>query len=400
MIRLQKACSLLLLCTLTVLLLAGCWDVRAIDRRSYVTLLGIDMTDEGMFRTFAQVVIPRKLVGGGQGGGGDEKTFAVLSAEGTSLFEAIRNMETVDSRDLDFSHVRAYVFSRKVAEAGLAPLIDLFLRFPQFPVDGWVLISHDDVGKVMETKHYSEQMPSVFIDIFLKGAGQQTSQAVPVRLWEFHRNLNNSGLEPAAPCLLLKRDVGEAPDEGGGKDKKGGDEGTANLQIKNTCLFHRGSMVGELNARETQYLNWFWQKRKLGTLVIEDPRFPGRKQTITIQTVQIRTDPYYNSQSGQISFRIRVKTISFLDESMGFDVKKSADLKLIETAVKRQLEQELRQFITKLQQDYQVDPLGLGYKFRRKYPDIWPQIDWYATWPNVFINLEVEVQFRNRGEIQ
>lgn len=399
MTRILKTCKLLILGILTTLMLAGCWDVRTIDRRSYVMTLGIDMTDEGMFRLFAQAVIPRKLVGGGQGGGGNEKTFAVLSAEGTTLLEAIRNMESVDSRHLDFSHVRAYVFSRNAAATDLSPLIDLLIRSPQFPANAWILVSHDDLGKIMETKHYSEQLPAVFIDVFFKNTGQRTAQAVPVPLWEFHRNLTNTGLQPVSPCLLLKRDVGETTDKGGG-DKESADEGAANLQIKGTCLFHRGTLVGELNVRETQFLNWFLRKRQIGTLVIEDPRFPGRKQTLTLQSVHIITTPYYDRQSGQISFHLRIKTMAFIDESMGFNIKKAADLKLIESTVKRQLEQEFQQFITRLQQDYRVDPLGLSYKFRRKYPAIWPQIDWYATWPDVFIRLEADVQLRNRGDIQ
>lgn len=384
--------SLLLSCTL----ITGCLDVRDINRRSYVTMIGVDMTETSMFRVFAQVVIPRKLVGGGQGGGGgEEKTFAVLSAEGTTILEALRNMETVESRHLDFGHVRAYIFTEKVASNGLSPLLDLFMRSPQFPKDSWLLITQEDLGKIMGKKHYSEQLPAVFIDVFLKDVGQRTSQSIPVRIWEFHRNLVNAGLEPFAPAILLKQDVGEAP----AKETKGNEDKEANLQLKGTYLFHRGILVGQLNSFETQYFNWFWNKRKFGTFIITDPRFPDRNQSITIQKVDLLIKPFY-SENGQISFNVHLGVIAFVDESLGYTVKKSQDMKTIEQAVHNKLEHDLYNLIAKLQQEYRVDSLGLGYKFRKHYPKIWPRINWYEEWPNAYVKFEVDVKFRNRGEIQ
>jgi len=395
----RKICKFMLPLLLLCLVVTGCWDERPLDRRSYVTMLGIDMTEQNLFRVFAQVVIPRKLVGGGQGGGGgEEKTFAILSAEGTTLLEALRNMETVESRSLDFGHVRAYIFSEKVARMGISPLIDLFMRSPQFPSDVWILVTKEDLGKIMEKKHFAEQMPAVFIDVFFKGSGQQTSQAIPMPLWEFHRNLVNTGLEPFAPSILLKRDVGEAPG-GGSTDKKEDEDKEANLQIKGTYLFHRGALAGELSAYETQYFNWFWRKRQFGTFVIEDPRFPDRNQTITVQKVDHLVDPFY-SPDGQISFRIKLDIVAFLDESLGFTIKDSEQMKLIEQTVRHKIEQDLYYFMAKLQQDFRVDPLGLGYKFRRRYPKVWSQLNWYEEWPKAFVKIEVNVKFRNRGEIQ
>jgi spore germination protein KC len=393
-----KICKLMIPLLLLCVMVTGCWDARPIDRSSYVTMLGIDMTEQNMFRVFAQVVIPRKLVGGSQGGGGEEKTFAILSAEGATILEALRNMETVESRSLDFGHIRAYIFSEKVARMGLSPLIDLFMRSPQFPSDSWILITREDLGKIMEKKHYAEQMPAVFVDIFFKGTGQQTAQSIPVPLWEFHRNLANSGLEPFAPGLLLKQDVGEAPG-GDAKDKKEDEDKEANLQIKGTYLFHRGASVGELSAYETQYLNWFWHKRGFSTLVIEDPRFPDLNQTITIQKADLLVEPFY-SPDGQISFRIRFDIVAFFDETLGFTIKENQQMKLTEQTVRHKIEQDLYYFMAKLQQDLRVDPLGLGYKFRRRYPKIWPQINWYEEWPNAFVKIEVDVKLENRGELQ
>jgi spore germination protein KC len=396
----RKISKILLVLISLSCLVTGCWDVRTIDRRSYVTMIGVDMTEQGLFRVFAQVVIPRKLVGGGQGGGGgEEKTFAVLSAEGTTILEALRNMEPVDSRHLDLSHIRAYIFSEKIARMGISPVLDFFLRYPETPPDAWVLVAKEEMGKIMETKHYSEQMPAVYVDVFFKETGQRTAQAIPVKLWEFNRNLYNSSLEPYAPCIGLKRDVGEEPEKGKDKEKQGGDEGSANLEIRGTALFHRGMMVGEITPQETQLLNWLLGKRTYGTLTIEDPRFPGRYMTITVQELKLVIDPRHD-ENGNISFRVRMYTTAFVDESLGYLVRTKKDTAAIKEQFDRTMEFEMTRFITKLQQDYRVDAAGLGNKFRRHHQEIWEKLNWQEEWPNAYVKLEVITTIRNRGEIQ
>jgi spore germination protein KC len=381
-------------------LVTGCWDVRTIDRRSYITMIGVDMTEQGLFRLFAQVVIPRKLVGGGQGGGGgEEKTFVVLSAEGTTILEALRNMEPVDSRHLDYGHIRAFIFSEKLARAGISPLLDLFLRYPGIPTDAWVLIAKEEMGKIMEAKHYSEQMPSVYVDVFLKETGQRTAQAIPIKLWQFNRNLYNSSLEPYAPFIGLKRDVGEAQESDKDKGKKGGDTGEANLEIRGTALFHRGAMVGEITPQETQLMNWLLGKRTYGTLTIEDPRFPGRYMTISVDELKLVINPHHDP-NGNISFRVRMYCTAFIDESLGYLVHTKKDTEAIKDQFDRTIEFEMTRFITKLQQDYRVDAIGFGNKFRRHHYEIWPKLNWQEEWPNAYVKFEVITTFRNRGEIQ
>lgn len=153
--------SSILLVVLISIFIGGCWDRRELQDRNFVLAVAIDTADAGekpgqsqaakqtetfvqphgdkRYRVSLQILRLGQSGGGGdsQQAGGDSgknggknggKTY-VLSNTGQSLFEIVRDTLGQSSKSLYFEHIQAIIISEAaVRQAGLEPILDLFLR--------------------------------------------------------------------------------------------------------------------------------------------------------------------------------------------------------------------------------------------------------------------------------
>src|SRR5690606_26587259 len=92
----RSCIKLLVLVGCTAVLATGCWSYRDVEDRAVVLALGMDALSDG-FELVAQVALPGGASSGalqGVDGGKAGKPVWVVSAEGDSLEEASRNLQT------------------------------------------------------------------------------------------------------------------------------------------------------------------------------------------------------------------------------------------------------------------------------------------------------------------
>lgn len=80
-------------------------------------------------------------------------------------------------------------------------------------------------------------------------------------------------------------------------------------------------------------------------------------------------------------------------------VSKPEVLRLLEREKEKAIEQEVMAAVKKAQEMHS-DFLGLGDRFYRKYPHVWPQIkdEWNGKWfPHVEVEVEVKCKIRRMG---
>jgi spore germination protein KC len=124
--RIKKA----IFCILSIFYLAGCWDIREINEIGFVMAAGVDKAkDSDKFVVTVQLANP-KPIAAEKGKAAQGEPIWVLSAEGRTIFEAVRELSLVSSRRIVWGHNYIVIIGQSLAENNIGPVIDFFRIIP------------------------------------------------------------------------------------------------------------------------------------------------------------------------------------------------------------------------------------------------------------------------------
>src|SRR5687768_2804645 len=99
-----------------LVLLAGCGK-QELNQMALVMAVGLDKDKSGTYRVTAQIVRPADARGStGAPSGGTGEPVWTASAEGRSIFEAIRNLSRFSSRRVFWAHNKVIVVGEELAK--------------------------------------------------------------------------------------------------------------------------------------------------------------------------------------------------------------------------------------------------------------------------------------------
>lgn len=317
-----------------MLIPSGCSNVKQLNRVSFVTAVGVDKGKNGVV-VHILIAVPGKfssIAPGGGGGASNQNPNYILSAEGTSIGDALYKMKRKSARNLDYGHTRVILFSDELAKEGLDGFLDIFMRREEFQINAWVLTTKGSTKKILQVRpEVPESLTDYLVDV-LSQTGSDTAEILPIFLYEFFSFLHEPGKTPYTMEISTQKE--------GNK-----------LEFKDLALFNKGKRVGTLNAKETEYL-----------LLVR-----GGRSTSASLTVKNRT---YVLLSHKSKSKVSEEGIK-LDFSLQLDVDEDptearftpAKLKELESAVADTLKKDIEGLIKKLQK-LKVDPAGFGEKYR------------------------------------
>lgn len=135
--------------------------------------IGIDNSEDGVQLT-VQSLNPGKSTGVEK----PEGNMTINTVEkGTTIVEAISNLNKAMSKELFFGHNKIIVFSREVCETDLNNKLDYFLRSSDARADVAVCMADGDAKKVLENSEDGAHVP-VENMVYLIGNGQKMGTSV------------------------------------------------------------------------------------------------------------------------------------------------------------------------------------------------------------------------------
>jgi len=151
---------------LVVLMLSGCkTGKREISDLALVMAVGLDKGNDNLIKVTTQIVRPadaRGQTGAPSGQTGDSIWSA--SAEGETIFQAIRNLSTFSSRRIFWAHNFVIVINEDLARDGIKDIIDFFTRNPELRMRTWVVVTPDEASTVVSTMTGLENVPGEAIE--------------------------------------------------------------------------------------------------------------------------------------------------------------------------------------------------------------------------------------------
>ncbi|BBH20352.1 germination protein [Paenibacillus baekrokdamisoli] len=388
--RIQVVTLLLLFVTVH---LTGCDGAHDIDELAIVTAVGLDKGERrDSLKITVQIVRPADARGqtGTPSGGTGEPIYSV-SAEGKTIFEAIRNLARFSSRRIFWAHNFIVVISDKVAKSGIADIIDFFTRNHELRLKTWIVVTPDKAGQLISTNTGIEVISGDSLDKLFR-YNRILAEAPSTNLMRLQESYLSESSHPFLAKLKLKKR--------GIPNKNPEKSETLNqAELSGVAVFKKDKMLGWLSPAEARGLLFFVEKVESGVFPLSCPDQSGGKVSIELRKQKFKVTPTYVNK--EVKFDVKLTTQGDLVES-GCTTRLADMRRELEKELAAKLQSNLTGVVAMAQKVYKVDFLKLGETFQNRYPEEWKWLrkDWEAEFLKAKVSVKVDANITSAVLLQ
>ena len=363
----NKLVILVFIIAMCPIILSGCWNYREIDSMAIVAGMAIDKDEKTN-----QYMVTTEIITSQTQGASSNVNSELYSAEGYTIFMAIRNTIEKTGLRLFWSDAKVVIISEAVAKEGVIPVIDWINRDSELRSDMWMLIAKgNSAAEILKNKVKLNPVVSFHLDDTMR-SWKILSRYINSRLWSFIDEISSE--EKCALVATVKNQVSDS---------------TIAPDLSGCAIFKADKLVGYLDGRETLYTLMIKNKIKAGLIILQNVSGSHTNISLEIFSNKTKLVPIYNN--GKVSMLIDIYPVVAIDEVGGTkDVMKEENLKILQSEAEKKIEDEVQYLISRLQKDYASDVLGFGEAFEKEKPKV--SENFKKNGEDIFVSLKTEVK--------
>ena len=390
--RIKKILIILTCCIFTT----GCWDKVEIDRRTFVSTIGIDAGEEiskekelkklSPNEPFSESNVKRLNVtygfpdisdfGPQKGGIAQEKT---INVDAYSMEDAFIKATGKNSRNISFGHSKLLIMSNDFFgyPEAVKEVLDYLQREPSLDRNALVVIAEGKVEDYMKYKPDTEKNIQEYIHGLIENSDRNAS-IIPTDLNEFLTNLDENG-NAILPYLTIDKHKNE-------------------IKLSGTGVIKDYTFKGILSPTETADIKILRGKLKGGKKVIYKEGHP-----IDFQIDGIKRKITMDNKDDKLIFNINVNMEGQIKEYyLGKQLLSTKIISEIEENFNESVKDEMEKVVKIIQSKYSTDLIGLREYVQKYDPSVWNIVkkDWDETYKNAVINVYVNTHIRRIGAIK
>ncbi|HWI54862.1 MAG TPA: Ger(x)C family spore germination protein, partial [Desulfobacteria bacterium] len=325
----------------------------------------------------------------------------LITAEGSTVFEALFKINPVSSKHLFFGHLSSIIIGEKAARGGVAEILDTFDRMPQLRRNVWVLVAPGQAKNVLLAQPQLQEIPSLAISSLFTHVGT-TSVTYPSNLNSFFIQLTSRSTDPIVARIDTISQVDSLNNE---QVKLIGEMGRKEIAIEGSAIFDKDKLVGWMNGIETRGVLWLQHKIKRGTLTIKNLR--GNHKFLTFEILSSSRIIHTSMKDGRLVVNMKIYfDTNLVDQTSNADIlsrdlfREQENVVGFYKAMNTQVKREMSLAIAKAQK-HKVDVIGIGERFYIEHPQEFKKLK--KDWPEIFakakFNIALDVKIRRVGLI-
>jgi spore germination protein KC len=139
---------------IAALLLTGCWDRIELSDQDVIAGVAFDAAPHNGIRVTVSIIRPQNLpqaggASGGGGGGSSGESSTVVSASGTTIVDAVQALGQGLPGHLFWGHTRIIVIGGALAQRGIQPVLDFFLRHRTARLATDMVVTRGEAGHLL-----------------------------------------------------------------------------------------------------------------------------------------------------------------------------------------------------------------------------------------------------------
>lgn len=348
----------------------GCWDIRDVSNRAYITAIGIDKGQEtiGNYRITFEIINPAKLRSG------SNPATTIETVDGASIGQAIEKLQTRIPQTVSLDHFRVLLLGEEQGKEDFRDIISYFEKNPQVALRFKLgFVQHGRAEDILNCKPRCEKSIS---DEY-------------VAMTQLEKDFS----------LARDRSFNQFVADLRGSEGDGFITRVTGIEENKMMLYHGGAVLknwrltGWLSEEETQAANWLLGKGSTTVICKKGDStytYGAEKKTVHI-IPQVAED--------KISFTVKAKISGNVIEQKGhpMDLSNPKNVAELERAISQVIGEQVKQALDKSQNIFAVDYLGLGKALHKEDPNFFKTLDWRKIFPFVSIKVSVETTINTFG---
>ena len=390
----MKGTIKIMMLSLVVLLLGGCWSSKEIEDLGLIAGTAMDLEKDGELKEKLEAddksllnrpiftLTNQFVTSSGTGAGKTEnatapKSYINISETGDSILPTLRNMTLKIEKRAFAEHEKVIIIGADLArKVSLEKALDFFIREQEMRPSCLVMIAKGKASKVLVSK--KPIIPAFHLYQITQGE-KRNAKIVPAMPLGKLEGKMNSGSSFLIQNVSLEE--GEAKFSGAaiikGKTKK---------------------LLGFLNEKEVEGLAWIAGTVKGGVIRSIDKK---SGQPIIYEMLSLKSSIKPHLKGNQLSFHVNIQSEGRIAENWvsSGDPFKNEFLKRAETAAKNQVKQLIQESLQKTQHHYKVDVAGFGNQLRIQNPAQWKKHkkNWDQTFSQIPITYHIKITIKDYG---
>lgn len=347
----------------------GCWNAREINELAFVLSIGIDKADDG-FKVTAQIASPETYskTPSGTAAGEKKKPFWMVSSTGKTIFEAIRNMASISSRRIFWSHIKVIIIGEQLARSNTLEIFDFFSRNPELRLRTLVAVTPEEAGKVLEVVPKMDKDPAIYLEKIIENKNL-TGKSYGIMLKDFLEDYLDPNVGPVTSRIILDKSKLEPV-----------------LKTSGAYVFDGDKLTAPLKEENTRGLLWIRNKMNDSIMVVDCP-YDDSPTTLEIKKAKSSFKSYLDNEVPHFTINVNVDAV-LTEQSCLTDFNDKQKLGELEKALESDIRKDIESTIA-MAKDLKVDFLGLSRIMHRQHRSEWHQIS--SNWNKLFRNTEVTV---------
>jgi spore germination protein KC len=379
-----------------LLLTTGCWDIREMNQLAMVMAVGIDKAEEpGRVSVTVQIARPsgEGRSGNASSGQGKSASVYIATADGDTLFSAIRNLAQFTSRRIMWAHNNVVVVGESLAREDLTPVIDFFTRNQELRMRTWIVVARNVAARaIVSAPTGMEDVPANSISALLRYA-QLPGESVRIDISDVAAAYFAKDLYPVIPTMTLRNRALKATERPDPKAL------LPQADLAGSAIFRHARLIGYVERDAGRGLRWL--RREMQNAAITVPCLNDPEHSIAMEIRSPKTN-ISTTVSGQVAtFSVQVQTAAWVTEQdcKTPDVGTAAFKAYTEKALAKKIETEMRQTLTALQKEMKADGVKFGRLLHIQHPQWWRTNAkrWDELFPKAQTRFTITVKVQKMG---
>ncbi|MZQ81462.1 Ger(x)C family spore germination protein [Paenibacillus sp. 5J-6] len=363
-----------------VLITSGCWDRTEINDLAFIMGTAFDITDDGEYILSHQIAVPSSAQGGPGSGGSNKEKFFVISAVGKNINEAFYRLQKKSSRRLFTAHRVVIYIGEKLSKHGIEDILDIYTHDSKQRLKTYMMVVKGGEGRdILKVKYPFEQVPSEAIKEM-----EALKSELAITLRDFFLASSGEGIAPVLGVIMA-----DGITEGLKEDHI--------FKLAGSAIFKDFKLAGFLDENETNGFLWATDRMQYGSLNASLPDNGGMVGFILAKTDRIVTPQI---SGDKIKFRIVIYAEGNIwENNTNLDIRIPENLKLVQTALEKSVEEQVKDTISKIQKQYKVDSVGFGREIYRDKPKQWKMLkeQWDSKFQDIDVSIKVNINILGSG---
>ncbi len=368
----KRLIGILVIVTLCTLL-SGCWNYQGLNTISIVSGVAIDRKPDS--NTYQLTIETFDLSTSGKESSNKSQ---IIEAEGTTIYDAVRNAKKRLTKKLYFADMQLVVISNQIArEEGIQYLLDWFMRNEEPRETFSTVISQEKTAKeILTASGVDNKIVSEEVEKILDADNRTTASTKNIDTYKILNILQGEKesalVLPAVHCVS-------------NQDKKV-------VEVNGVAIFKADKLQGYLSPEEARYYLFAVNEIEGGILTFPfNDKNQVSKDNLTFEIFKNKTKKSFIYDGNRLKFSLDIKTTVALGEvGTDIDVSKKDNIEKIRTSTSAVFAERMEAVIKKVQTEFGYDIFGFGTMINKKNPVLWSQLR--ENWDDYFKNVEVEVK--------